>query len=75
MLDYSFSCNLYISITENSTKYYSKMVKSMKEMMMLTIKIIGNRCRLIVSGNLNPYIIKTLITSILINTFPTNRTI
>lgn len=61
MLDYSFSCNLYISITENSTKYYSKDGEVYERNDDVeNKKITGNRCRLIVSGNLNPYIIKNI---------------
>lgn len=36
------------------------MVKSMKEMMMLTIKNNRKSLSIIVSGNLNPYIIKNI---------------
>lgn len=54
--DQIFYCNLYISITENSTKYYSKdgeVYERNDEGE--DKKITGNRSRLKVTGNLNPY--------------------
>lgn len=54
--DQFFYCNLYISITENSTKYYSKDGEVYERNDKCDDKkITRNRCQLIVSGNLDSY--------------------
>lgn len=54
-----FYCNLYISITGNSTKYYSKDGEVYERNDEDDDKkITGNRSRLIVKGNLNPFYTK-----------------
>ena len=53
-----FYCNLFISITENSTKYYSKKGEVYERNNEGDDKkITGYRCQLIVSGNLDDKVI------------------